>query len=316
MKWLSETISDAFDKIGDGLSFAFEQIGLDFVGDGADWLSDRIGEKIQGTIDRAISYVESLPDNLERTADDLFSTEIYNNFGTWFGNNLINAAQLAGIPEILETAADLIKFNTRGLTDREIDIARSVFGNSINLDLVRIDEYAITASDSINGGRAYTTFHTINNWGGLSDDELIHELTHVWQFENFGAVYIPRALDAQGSDDGYDYGGVSELLNQMSQGKGLSSFNYEQQGQIVQDYYKLILAGMANGQYSQDLAIYAYYVDEVSSLSQNELTPLIPGAGNALDNAINGNDAINSLKGGDGNDTLYGNGGDDYFIIF
>ncbi|WP_179047153.1 FG-GAP-like repeat-containing protein [Nostoc sp. TCL26-01] len=295
VSWLSGKISYAFDKIGDGLDFAFEQVGLDFVGDGANWLSDKIGQKIQGTVDRAVNYVKSLPSNLEQDFKDLFNEQIYTNFGKWFGTNLLNAAELAGIPEILETAADIIKFNTRTLTAREKELARSVFGDSIRLDLVRIDEYTFTGL--LNGDRAYTTFHTINTWGGISDDTLIHELTHVWQFERYGADYIPRAIDAQ-ANDGYDYGGVSELLNRMFQGKGLSSFNYEQQAQIVQDYYSRI----ESGNYS-DLGIYAYYVKQVSSLPLSQLNHnndvLIGG---------NGNDYLN---GGIGNDAIYGQGGDD-----
>lgn len=46
--------------------------------------------------------------------------------------------------------------------------------------------------------RAYTSFHTINNWGtnwgtvaSNVPDTMIHELTHVWQYENAGAIYMP-----------------------------------------------------------------------------------------------------------------------------
>lgn len=160
--------------MGDGLNWAFDEIGLDFVGDGANWLSDQLGEKIEATIDRGIDYLKTLPDNLGRTADDLFDENMFSsfsNFGKWFRRNLLDALELAGLPYAYETLVDVLKFNTRELTDREKDIARSVFGDSINLDLVRIDEY--TVIPSIITGRAYTTFHTINSWGELSDDKLI-----------------------------------------------------------------------------------------------------------------------------------------------
>ncbi|MFN6540651.1 MAG: FG-GAP-like repeat-containing protein [Nostoc sp. EkiNYC01] len=307
VSWLADKVSYAFDKLGDGLDYAFQEVGLDFVGSGANWLSDRVGQKISGTIERAVSYVKALPANTERTFNDLFSEQIYTDFGKWFGTNLLNAAELAGIPEILETAADIIKFNTRALTDREKNVARSVFGDSINLDLVRIDEASFVGL--VNGDRAYTTFHTINTWGSISDDKLIHELTHVWQFEKYGADYIPKAIDAQGSEAGYNYGGVSELLNRMLQGKGLSSFNFEQQGQIVQDYYSLRESGRASGNYSQDLSVYAYYVQTVSQLSQGQLNPVTPGAGNDL---VVGNQLANYLFGYGGNDRIYGGNGNDY----
>jgi hypothetical protein len=102
---------------------------------------------------------------------------------------------VAAIPEFAETLADLLKFNSRSLDDREKSLARSVFGNSIDLDLVRIDQYSF--GNLFNGKRPFTTFNTINTWGSLDDATLIHELTHVWQYGQDGAIYIPDALDQQ-----------------------------------------------------------------------------------------------------------------------
>ena len=36
---------------------------------------------------------------------------------------------------------------------------------------------------------------------------------------------------------GYDYGGLEPLVH-YSQGKGLSAFNFEQQADIIEDYYR------------------------------------------------------------------------------
>jgi Ca2+-binding RTX toxin-like protein len=307
-EWFSDKVSWAFDKVGDGLDSAFDTVGLDFAGDAANWVSDRIGEKIEGMLDRSADYIKSLPDNLGRTADDLFSEEIYTNFGKWLGRNVLNSLELAGLPKMAETIADFVKFETRPLDDREMALARSVFGDSINLDLVRIDNYSAFPYFT---GRAYTTFHTINTWGDLDDNTLIHELTHVWQFENVGADYIPGAIDDQVWGDGYDYGGVGTLTYGISQGWRLESFNYEQQGQILQDYYKLIETGIATGYYSQDLAIYAYYVKHASTLSQNELSRLTVGTG---DDTVVGDEWSNYLAGYDGNDRVYGGVGDDYLV--
>ena len=73
----------------------------------------------------------------------------------------------------------------------------------------------------------------------MQNSTFIHELTHIWQFEKMGSVYIPRALRAQQSPLGYDYGGVSALKICREKGKSFLSFNFEQQGDIVSDYYRI-----------------------------------------------------------------------------
>jgi Ca2+-binding RTX toxin-like protein len=314
LDWISDAVNWTFDKIGDGLNVVFDQVGLDLLGDGADWLSDKVGEVAEGIIDRGAQYIESLPDDLNRAVDDLLSEELWENFGGWLGRNIVNGLDLLPVPEIAETIADLLKVNTRGLTSEELAIAKSVFGDSINYDLVRIDEWSL--GNLVNGQRPFVTFHTINSWGAMDDPTLIHELTHIWQFENFGAMYIPRAIDAQMSDAGYNYGGSNELLKRMRAGQGLTSFNYEQQAHIVEEYFAI----RANPQHNdyQDLPLYAYFVKEVSSLSQSRLNPLPPNNDNNLvvgDNlnnyliAYTGND---TLYGGVGNDSLYGLGDNDF----
>ncbi len=58
-----------------------------------------------------------------------------------------------------------------------------------------------------------------------------------------GSVYIPRALRAQFSTEGYDYGGLANLLLAVRSGKKLDDFNLEQQGDILADYYRLKSGG-------------------------------------------------------------------------
>lgn len=102
---------------------------------------------------------------------------------------------------------------------------------------------------------------------------------------------------------------MTELLKRMSQGQGLSSFDFEQQGQILQDYYNLSESALSSGYYSQNLAIYSYFVQEVSTLSQSQLSHLTAGSGNDL---VVGDNWSNYLYGFDGNDTTYGGTGNDY----
>ena len=65
------------------------------------------------------------------------------------------------------------------------------------------------------------------------------ELVHIWQYERFGSVYIYYALMAQKSLMGYNYGGASALSDAINTGKQLKDFNFEQQGDIIEDYYRI-----------------------------------------------------------------------------
>ncbi|MGL5083778.1 MAG: S8 family serine peptidase [Microcoleaceae cyanobacterium] len=270
---LGASINHVFDRVGDGLNTAF-----DYTGDGLEIVAGLVGDTILGRLEREIQWIQEFPERIERFGegfwDDFWNNEggFWTNFGEWLGTNAVNAAEVAGIPDTAETIASQFKLNTRSLTNEEIEIARSVFGDSINYSLVRIDEWSISVPiarviDGADRNRPYTTFHTINTWGGMSDATLIHELTHVWQYENEGAIYIPEAIAAQNSDAGYDYGGVTELQNQMNSGEGLMSFNREQQAHIVEDYYDI----REDDSNDVNLPTYTHFVQEVSTLSIEEL---------------------------------------------
>lgn len=141
------------------------------------------------------------------------------------------------IPQILTLLNNLIKFNTRRLNDREIAIAKSIFRHRINYEYVRIDEKSFLGCQQYRF--AYVGFRVINCWGSLPDQLLIHELVHVWQYQVFGSVYIPRALYAQRTNAGYNYGGGEAIKNAAMEGLSLIDFNWEQQADIVADYYCL-----------------------------------------------------------------------------
>ncbi|MGB0862829.1 MAG: hypothetical protein ACPGXZ_07910 [Saprospiraceae bacterium] len=96
----------------------------------------------------------------------------------WFMVLGVYVLELFCIPEIYESISSLVKFKTRSLTDSEVELGLSIFGESINYDLIRMDEgaYFVAKSKHI----CYVSFHTINNWGTLSASIFIHELMHVW----------------------------------------------------------------------------------------------------------------------------------------
>ena len=124
------------------------------------------------------------------------------------------------------------RFNrqSRPLTDGEIVLARSVFGDSICLNKVRLKtawwvlrHYAVSPK-----GLLY--FYPADWIGDFSQAPLgkpgwlIHELTHVWQGQQ-GLKVVRGAL----INRRYDY--------ELRVGKSFFKYGIEQQARMVQDYF-------------------------------------------------------------------------------
>ena len=265
-------------------------------------VSRQLWYKLQGIYHRAIRWITQLPPRLKRLALQLWEgvkslkpwsltwwkslgeARTWKAFGKWLGELLIYSLETFGVGELYETAADFIKFNTRPLTARERGVISSVFGSAINLNLVRVDQRAVLGPSWTD--RAYVSFNTINAWGPLENDLLLHEMTHVWQYQTDGAIYMPQAIHAQNSPDagagsGYDYGGAQALKDRRQQNRGFTSFNREQQGDIIRDYYRLreTLKGTSEAKAlrwepdakCEHLDDYIHFVKQASSLSDRQL---------------------------------------------
>ena len=269
---------------------------------GIKWLGNQLVDKVAGVFERVMHWITQLPARVARVVRDLWEgvkslrpwalewwkslahIDTWVKFLKWVGTLVLHLFELGGGGEIVETLADLIKFNTRKLTGAEVFEAASVFGSAIDFSLVRIDTHSLMVfiAKKLKGytkGREFTTFHTINGEeGSITTDTLIHELTHVWQYQQVGAIYMPEAIHAQASAAGYDYGGVSGLQAAKASGKGIRSFNREQQAQIVQDYFRIRkkLSPMVGMGTLADLPLYAHFVKEVSTLSEQDLASWVP----------------------------------------
>ena len=258
---------------------------------GLKWLARQIFDKIAGTLGRVVQWMLKLPFRIARLLKTLiegvaavrpWSLHFWESLGRvgtwvdflkWLGTVGLELAEIAGLGELYETVADIIKFNTRSLRNDEREAAGKVFGSSVPYHLVRIDEAAVFGPASTK--REYTSFHLINGWGGIAPDTLIHELTHVWQYENAGAIYMPQALHAQATA-GYDYGGLPGLQAARTARLGILSFNREQQAQIVQDFFRIAQgsAPMMSAGSKSDQGLYAYFVKDVSTHQEAYLASL------------------------------------------
>jgi hypothetical protein len=200
--------------------------------------------KVDGAFYRVGYYVMHFPIRVRRLFNHLINLVKHprmflkwSKIGLWTIELFCYVWDLIGLGEVYEILMDFIKFNTRPLRDNEKELARRVFGDLIKVHRVRIDEYAFIRTR--HSRFAYVSFYTINCWGQMDEDMFLHELTHIWHYQNLGSAYIPRSLSAQFSEDGYNYGGLANLVLAIRTGRGLDHFNLEQQGDILADYHRI-----------------------------------------------------------------------------
>ncbi|WP_163861778.1 eCIS core domain-containing protein [Myxococcus eversor] len=149
----------------------------------------------------------------------------------------------AAIPgkEVLKKVLDAAeKLEGKPLTDAQKKDLKGVFGDSVDLDKVRVVEGPASLFDNLS---RYTPAFTAGNkilvnpkaQDGSptnfppSKDLLTHEATHVWQYQNHGADYAAKALVAQSAGQGYDWEAGAK------DGKKWGDLNPEQQGELIQD---------------------------------------------------------------------------------
>ena len=171
----------------------------------------------------------------------------------------------------------------RPLYDWEIAEARTVFGDRLQYERVRVHECAtwtdlidrigrrlkrlpppgLDEHNSITLGN--TCFFPVQRPEALTppDDPfgmgwLIHELTHAWQFQQMGWFYLLRALTAQfrERDKAYDFGDAEGLRAARRDKWTLFDFNPEQQGDIAKTYYIRVRSG-------QDVSAWLPYIGDI-----------------------------------------------------
>ncbi len=171
-------------------------------------------------------------------------------------------------------AVDLMP-GVRKLSPEERRLAATIFRGSIPLDKVRLREGINWGTDR--GKIVYCSFYVINSFHALDRQTLIHELMHVWQYRKYGVSYIPRALAAQMTSDGYDYGGLATMRKMVAGEADMKDLNYEQQASCVEDFYahlylnKKMLQGIGSGElWEMDKVLHRFLLDIRSQ--ENEYT--------------------------------------------
>ena len=81
---------------------------------------------------------------------------------------------------------------SRPLTPRELAIARPIFGSSIVYDAIRVVKGYFANAPTTLGNHVRISLES-----RFDDATLVHELTHVWQYQTHGTGYISNSMCAQ-----------------------------------------------------------------------------------------------------------------------
>ena len=144
----------------------------------------------------------------------------------------------------------------RTLTSTERAEATKVFGTSLDMSKVQIAESSVMSV----GGFARTPFDTIYFPPGTSRlafsdlmPWLIHELTHVWQYQH-GISVSEKLWWALHGQKAYNYGGEAGLRSATLANKRFLDFNTEQQASIAEDFYRAQRDGRDTSAYQPFIA--------------------------------------------------------------
>lgn len=149
-----------------------------------------------------------------------------------------SAVLLAGTALALVQAVAFMQRGERALTERERGQLRQVFRGSVALHNVRV-VIGFAGLFSVNK-RPFTLGNTIylKGYDPVAElDTLVHECTHVWQFQNAGVRYAADALWAQASIPKL---GAYAWEEEPKRGRRRwQDFNREAQAQLVQELWQL-----------------------------------------------------------------------------
>lgn len=130
---------------------------------------------------------------------------------------------------VVQGVAVINRAPQRSLTSAERALAGPIYEASLELSRVRVRE---GVSGLLNASRrAFVIEETLflpRGYLPLRSHILVHELCHVWQFQNGGHAYIGDSVHAQLLGDGY------ELEKGLLQGRAWAALNAEQQATLIE----------------------------------------------------------------------------------
>ena len=266
VKWLG-------GKVWSGLSWLGNKLTT-LVRDGAMWLINlirdlperlaRLAVTLWEGLKGAASFLPELIRQLAKNGTEGLGPWMVNKLkggAAWVGRLALNLLDIGGFPEIGEALLHLVS-QTRKLRSDEIAAAQQVLGSgAVRWSDVRVGSgELLNLIFKMNDSRAFTTWHTINAPEDIDVTTMVHELTHVYQYEKVGSIYMAQAIHAQATlgNNAYD---VNDLVAQREAGKQLRDFNREKQAQIASTYYEKSIIG--NSLTGKQLEAFEYYIGQL-----------------------------------------------------
>ncbi|MBS1751359.1 MAG: hypothetical protein JST63_15775 [Bacteroidetes bacterium] len=127
---------------------------------------------------------------------------------------------------------DVFSSGGRMLVSSEKDILIPIFGASVSYEKVRIVTSSVIAAPTTLGN-----YIRIPPGYSISNATLVHEMTHIWQYQTRGNSYISDSLVHQTAAiiSGGDRNAAYNYT--IVPGQAFSKYTAEQQAMIVEDFY-------------------------------------------------------------------------------
>ncbi|MBL8921835.1 MAG: hypothetical protein JNJ54_23460 [Myxococcaceae bacterium] len=133
------------------------------------------------------------------------------------------------LARVVQTVGAASAAPRRHLDERERRILEAIFGPALDTGAIEVRE-ALEGLINVSR-RAFVIENTMYlplPVRAVPTHLLVHEATHVWQFQNGGHAYITDSLAAQSFGDGY------QLEKGLLQGRSWAELNCEQQATLVE----------------------------------------------------------------------------------
>lgn len=252
VKAIADAVERFVNKVGNGIGNAVEAVG-DGINDALIWVGDRIGVKplfawlgglfkggfalVCSGVKGVFGFVACLVGGVIKIAGGLLTWQIsllqegaLDILSTVFGVIVVIAGKLVSLFQSIVYLQDF----ERPLTAREKAQLQTVFRDTLNYYVVRIVE-GHSGLFGVNN-RPFTLGNTIYmKRKTFPTDLLVHETTHVWQYQQTGIRYASDALLAQWFvDDAYNW---QKEINARHK-RDWTRFNNEAQAEFLQDLWK------------------------------------------------------------------------------
>jgi hypothetical protein len=133
---------------------------------------------------------------------------------------------------------DLFAEAGRSLTRRERDLASPIFGRALAYDAVRVAVASFANAPTTLGNFIRISPEIARR--GIPDETLIHELTHIWQFQTRGMRYMSNSLCSQVKGmimEGTRNAAYELSLEDVEQARSIDRLPAEKQAVFVEKWF-------------------------------------------------------------------------------